>query len=62
VYEGLDYVLDVAIQKGRWKKKRFHKEMDDIEKGYGNDRYGLGDFDQIKNKVYCSVAMVKGTP
>jgi hypothetical protein len=29
--------------------------MDDMEKGYDNDMYDLGDFDQIKNKVHCSV-------
>jgi hypothetical protein len=29
--------------------------MDDMEKGYGNDMYGSDDFDQIKNKVHCSV-------
>jgi hypothetical protein len=43
------------MQKGRRKKKRFHNEMDDMEKGYGNDMYGSGDFDQMKNKVHCSV-------
>jgi hypothetical protein len=39
----------------RRKKKRFCNEMDDMEKGYGNDMYGSGDFDQIKNKIHCSV-------
>jgi ribonuclease PH len=39
----------------RKKKKRFRNEMDDMEKGYGNDMYGSSDFDQIKNKIYCSV-------
>jgi hypothetical protein len=34
--------------------------MDDKEKGYDNDMYGLGDFDQIKNKVYCSVCHGEG--
>jgi ribonuclease PH len=29
--------------------------MDDIEKGYGNNMCGSSDFDQIKNKVRCSV-------
>jgi ribonuclease PH len=58
VYEGSNYVSDVAMRKmrnGRQKKKRFHNEMDDIEKGYDNDMCGSGDFDQIKNKVHCSV-------
>jgi hypothetical protein len=59
VYEGQEYVPDMAMQKmqkGRWKKKRFRNEMDDMEKGYGNDMYGSGDFDQIKNKVHCSIS------
>jgi hypothetical protein len=43
------------MRKGRRKKKRFRNEIDDMEKGYGNDMYGSGDFDQMKNKVHCSV-------
>jgi hypothetical protein len=43
------------MRKGRWKKKRFRNEMDDMEKGYGNYMYGSDDFDQMKNKVHCSV-------
>jgi hypothetical protein len=43
------------MRKGRRKKKRFHNEMDNIDKGYSNNMYGLGDFDQIKNKVHCSI-------
>jgi hypothetical protein len=31
-----------------------------MEKGYGNDMYGLSDFDQIRNKVYCSVCHSEG--
>jgi hypothetical protein len=41
--------------KGRQKKKLFRNEKDDMKKGYGNDMYGSGDFNQIKNKVHCSV-------
>jgi hypothetical protein len=58
VYDGMDYVPNVSmrkIQKGRWKKKHFHNEMDDMEKSYNNDMYGSCNFDQIKNKVHCSV-------
>jgi hypothetical protein len=58
LYDGLDYVSDVAmrkIQKGRWKKKRFHNEMNNMEKCYDNDMYDFGDFDQMKNKVHYSV-------
>jgi hypothetical protein len=43
------------MRKGRQKKKCFRNEMDDMEKGYSNDMYGSGDFDQMKNKVYCSI-------
>jgi hypothetical protein len=34
--------------------------MDDIEKGCDNDMYSSGDFNQIKNKVYCSVCHGEG--
>jgi hypothetical protein len=62
-YDRMDYVPDVTLQKirkGRHKKKRFRNEMDDMEKGYRNDMYGLGDFDQIKYKVHCSVCHSEG--
>jgi hypothetical protein len=65
VYDGIDYVPDVAmrkIRKGRCKKKQFHNEMDDMEKGYGNDMYGSGDFNQIKIKYVVPSATVKATP
>jgi hypothetical protein len=58
LYDGMDYVLDVAMRKmrkGRWKKKCFYNEMDDMEKGYSNDMYDSSDFDQVKNNVHCSV-------
>jgi hypothetical protein len=54
----VDYVPDLVMRKmrkGRRKKKHFHNEMDDMKKGYGNDMYGLGDFDQIKNKIHYSI-------
>jgi hypothetical protein len=60
---GQDYVPDVAmrkIRKGRQKKKCFRNEMDDMEKGYGNDIYGSSDFDQMKNKVHCSICHSEG--
>jgi hypothetical protein len=63
VYGGEDYVPDVAMRKmrkGRRKKKHFRNEMDDMEKGYGNDMYGSGDFDQMKNKVHCSICHGEG--
>jgi hypothetical protein len=31
-----------------------------MEKGYDNDMYGSSDFDQIKNKVHCSVCHGEG--
>jgi hypothetical protein len=43
----MEYVPDMTMQKirkGRRKKKRFRNEMDGMEKGYGNDMYGLSDF------------------
>jgi hypothetical protein len=48
------------MRKGRRKKKRFCNEMDDMEKGYNNDIYGLDDFDQMKNKVHYSVCHGEG--
>jgi hypothetical protein len=61
--DGLDYVSDMAMRKiwkGRWKKKHFRNEMDDMEKGYDIDMYDSGDFDQIKNKVHCSICNGEG--
>jgi hypothetical protein len=31
-----------------------------MEKSYRNDMYGSGDFDQIKNKVCCSICHTEG--
>jgi hypothetical protein len=62
-YDGMDYVPNVTMQKirkGRRKKKRFCNKMDDMEKCYRNDMYGSGDFDQIENKVCCSICHSKG--
>jgi hypothetical protein len=61
---GQDYDPDVAMRKmwkGRRKKKHFRNEMDDMEKGYSNDMYGSGDFDQMKNKVHCFVCHGEGS-
>jgi hypothetical protein len=41
-------------------KKRFCSEMGDTEKSYRNNMYGSDDFDQIKNKVCCSVCDIEG--
>jgi hypothetical protein len=63
MYEGKDYVLDVAMRKmrkGRRKKKCFRNEIDDMEKSYDNDMYGSCDFNQMKNKIYCSVCHGEG--
>jgi hypothetical protein len=60
---GQDYVPDMAMRKmrkGRRKNKHFCNEMDDMEKGYGNDMYGSSDFDQMKNKVHCSICHGEG--
>jgi hypothetical protein len=63
VYNKMNYVPNVAtqkIQKGRRKKKRLCNELDDMKKSYGNDMYGSCDFDQIKNKIRCSVCHGEG--
>jgi hypothetical protein len=63
LHEGSNYVPNVAtrkLRKGSQKKKRFHNEMDDMEKGYNNDMHNFGDFDQVKNKVHCSVCHGEG--
>jgi hypothetical protein len=41
-------------------QKRRCNKMDNMEKGYNNDIYGSGDFDQNKSKVHCSVCHVEG--
>jgi hypothetical protein len=33
-----------------------------MEKGYGNDMYDSGDFDQMKNKYIVPSVTVKATP
>jgi hypothetical protein len=43
-------------------KKQFRNEMGDMKKGYVNDMYGSGDFDQIKIKYVVLYAIVKATP
>jgi hypothetical protein len=48
------------MRKGRRKKKHFRNEIDDIEKGYDNDMYASGDFNQIKNKVHCFICHGEG--
>jgi hypothetical protein len=62
-YDEMYYVPDVImrkVRKGKRKKKWFHSKMDDMEKGYRNDMYDSSDFDQIKNKVRCSVCHTEG--
>jgi hypothetical protein len=46
--------------KGRQKKKCFCNKIDDMEKGYINNMYDSGDFDQIKNKVHCFICYGEG--
>jgi hypothetical protein len=48
------------MQKGMRKKKCFCNEIDDMEKGYDNDMYAFGDFDQINSKVHCSICHGEG--
>jgi hypothetical protein len=61
-YTGPDYVPDRALmreKKGRRKTKRLKGDMDMI-KGYGDDPYGTGDFDQPKSTVRCSKCHQEG--
>jgi hypothetical protein len=63
LYDEPDCVPDMAMQKmqkGRLKKKCFRNEIDDMEKCYDNDMYGSGDFNQIKNKIHCSIYRGEG--
>jgi hypothetical protein len=61
-YLGMDYVPDPGLMKkgkGRRKKKRLKGDMDAM-KGYGDDRYGGGDFDEAPGKNRCSVCHEPG--
>jgi hypothetical protein len=46
--------------KGEMEEEELPNEMDDMEKYYNNDLYGLGDFNQIKNKIHCFVCHGEG--
>ena len=55
-YLGLDYVSDpdlVRTKKGRRKKKRLRGVIDESN-GYGKDKYGYGDFNEVAGQVCCS--------
>ncbi|XP_062185932.1 serine/threonine-protein phosphatase 7 long form homolog [Phragmites australis] len=57
-YNGDEYVPDCGLLKqkvGRRKRKRLRNEMDDSSKGYGEDMYGAGDFDEAPIKIRCSI-------
>jgi hypothetical protein len=56
-YHGPDYALNLALQKlgkGKRKKKCLKRDMDAM-KGYGDDMYGGGDFNETRGRNLCSV-------
>jgi hypothetical protein len=63
-YNGDDYVPNCGLLKqkvGRRKRKRLRNEMDDSSKGYGEDMYGAGDFDEAPIKFVALYATGWGT-
>jgi hypothetical protein len=61
-YHGPDYAPNPALQKlgkGRRKKKRLKGDMDAM-KGYGDDMYGGGDFNETRGRNLCSVCKQPG--
>ena len=56
-YHGPDYLPDpnlLKVGKGRRKKKRLKGDMDAM-RGYGEDMYGGGDFNETRGRNLCSV-------
>ena len=61
-YHGYDYVphLDLMkVGKGRRKKKRLKGDMDAM-RGYDEDMYGGGDFNETHGRNLCSVCKEPG--
>jgi hypothetical protein len=61
-YHGPDYASNPVLQKlgkGRRKKKRLKGDMDAM-KGYSDDMYGGGDFDETRGRNLCSVCKQPG--
>ena len=61
-YNGYDYVphLDLMkVGKGRRKKKRLKGDMDAM-RGYGEDMYGGGDFNETRGMNLCFVCKESG--
>lgn len=55
-YDGHDYCPDpdlLRVKVGRRKKKRLRGDMDKCN-GWGKDKYGTGDFNELPGKVRCS--------
>ena len=56
-YLGVDYLLDpgqLKLGKGRRKKKQLKGDMD-AARGYGQDKYGKGDFDRHRSTNVYSI-------
>ena len=49
----------IKIGKGRRKKKRLKGDMDAM-RGYGEDMYGGGDFNETRGRNLCSVCKDPG--
>ena len=61
-YNGYDYVLYLDLMKvgkGRRKKKRLKGDMD-VMRGYDEDMYGGGDFNETRGRNLCSVCKQSG--
>ena len=61
-YLGVDYLLDpgqLKLGKGRRKKKQLKGDMD-AARGYGQDKYGKGDFDRHRSANVCSICHEHG--
>ena len=61
-YNGYDYMPHLNLMKvgkGRRKKKRLKGDMDAM-RGYGEDMYGGGDFNETRGRNLCSVCKQSG--
>ena len=49
----------MKVGKSRWKKKRLKGDIDAM-RGYGEDMYGGGDFNETHGRNLCSVCKESG--
>jgi hypothetical protein len=60
-YHGPDYAPNPALQKlGKGRRKKHLKEDMDAMKGYNDDMYGGGDFNETRGRNLCSVCKQPG--